>query len=150
MHASTRPAEFPICCLLTLFSHSGSSACIIAVLHHTLSMEIEFSAIVDAAAAGRSDPSSNLPFPFNARPCRYQKAQHWMKMSRWRGGQFEVWQSEDIMDEAGQFSVFERVATAWRLRRKGNSFDPVTVDLRFWKSTTNYHANERRSKSSEC
>lgn len=70
-----------------------------------------------------------------------------MNISRWSAG-FEVVHWESILDAQGQEAVFKKIATAWRLRQKDNSFNPMKDDARRWKPTNNFNATERRSKSS--
>lgn len=79
---------------------------------------------------------------------RYQKAQHFMNMSRWSAG-FEVVRWEDILEPVSQEILFKKIAAKWRLRQRSNTFNALAGDVRFWKPTDNFNATQRRSSSSE-
>ncbi|KAL4855480.1 Initiation-specific alpha-1 [Chlorella vulgaris] len=77
---------------------------------------------------------------------RYQKALHFMNVSRWSAG-FEVVRWEDILDPVSQEIVFKKIAVKWRLRQKSNTFNALDGDVRFWKPIDNFNATRRRSSS---
>lgn len=77
---------------------------------------------------------------------RYQKAMHFMNISRWSAG-FEVVRWEDILDPVSQEIVFKKIAAKWKLRQKSNTFNALAGDVRFWKPTDNFNATQRRSSS---
>ncbi len=78
--------------------------------------------------------------------CSYQKAMHFMNVSRWCAG-FRLVRWEDMLDALGQQALFKSVTEEWQLEAKP-TFTPLVNDARYWKPKGNFNFSDRRTNSS--